>query len=404
MNARTQPLTPTSSYSGETLVGDESPPSPWSPRYSVASTLVDELGHGPDVGSADPATSLLAVRAWLRSSSAGHSPSEALRPDDSGVHTDTADVSPSSPGAEEEQRENPLTPASSTSDSTLVGSPTDSWSSGQATIHSSAEDDLIEAVRSHRLEQVEVLCHAGVSLSAANSEVLYDACLHGTQMIGTLAYNPAHNFAGRVANAYRDYIFHAVLRTPARDFYQDNTAYQQPGRVRKMDVVCDLLTRGVDLSLRDRIGDTVLHTVCGDLGPPDLDNETEGYPFLKLFLGRGDDGHGEGVRGACMSLINAQNSGWINGEGQQQIFWHTPLGVAILYNNLACARLLLENGADPNIPGEWGEPPVYFAVRNDSLAAVHLLLDAGAKVTAQTYLQIRSSQVEAALRSRGRAG
>ncbi|KAK7433407.1 hypothetical protein Landi51_13966, partial [Colletotrichum acutatum] len=79
-----------------------------------------------------------------------------------------------------------------------------------------------------------------------------------------------------------------------------------------MDVVCDLLTRGVDLSLRDRIGDTVLHTVCGDLGPPDLDNETEGYPFLELFLGRGDDGHGEGVRGACMSLINAQNSGWIN--------------------------------------------------------------------------------------------
>ncbi|KAI3534428.1 hypothetical protein CABS02_13259 [Colletotrichum abscissum] len=223
-------------------------------------------------------------------------------------------------------------------------------------------------------------------------------------MIGTLAYNPAHNFAGRVANAYRDYIFHAVLRTPARDFYQNDTAYQQPGDVRKMDVVCDLLTRGVDLSLRDRIGDTILHTVCGDLGPPDLDNETEGYPFLKLFLGRGDDGHGEGIRGACMSLINAQNSGWINEEGQQQIFWHTPLGVAILYNNLACARLLLENGADPNIPGEWGEPPIYFAVRNDSLATVNLLLDAGAKGTAQTYSQIRSSQVEAALASRDRVG
>ncbi|KAK0369923.1 hypothetical protein CLIM01_12714 [Colletotrichum limetticola] len=191
MNARTQPLTPTSSYSGETLVGDESPPPSWSPRYSVTSTLVDEPGHGTDMGSADSATTLPDVRAWLRSSSAGPSPSEALRPDDFGVHTDTTDATPSSYWTEEEHRETPLTPATSTSDSTLVGSPTASWSSGQATIHSSAEDDLIEAVRSHRLEQVEVLCHAGVSLSAGHSEVLYVACLHGTQMIGTLAYNPA---------------------------------------------------------------------------------------------------------------------------------------------------------------------------------------------------------------------
>ncbi|KAK1965655.1 ankyrin, partial [Colletotrichum sublineola] len=258
--------------------------------------------------------------------------------------------------------------------------------------------DLIEAIRGHHVDQVEVLCHAGVSISAANSEVLYDACLHGTQMIDTLAYNSTHNFAGRVANAYGDYIFHAVLRTPARDFYRDDTPYQGPEYLQKLAVVCNLLRRGVDLSLRDRIGDTILHTVCGDLGPPDLDKETEGYLFLKLFLGRGNDGYGEDVRGACLSLINAQNSGWINEEGKQQTFWHTPLGVSILYNNLACARLLLENGADPNIPGEWGEPPIYFAARNDSLAAVHLLLDSGANVTAGTYSQARSSQVEAALR------
>ncbi|KAK2051385.1 hypothetical protein LY76DRAFT_651337 [Colletotrichum caudatum] len=43
---------------------------------------------------------------------------------------------------------------------------------------------------------------------------------------------------------------------------------------------------------------------------------------------------------------------------------HTPLGVAILYNNLKCAELLLQHGADPNIPGEWGKTPLFFAGRN----------------------------------------
>ncbi|KAK6206254.1 hypothetical protein QIS74_13673 [Colletotrichum tabaci] len=79
-----------------------------------------------------------------------------------------------------------------------------------------------------------------------------------------------------------------------------------------------------------------------------------------------------------MSLINAQNSGWINDDGEQQTFWYTPL--------------------------EWGEPPIYFAVRNDSLEAVTMLLSYGAKVTALTYLQVRSNQMEASFRSRDRPG
>ncbi|KAK2036897.1 ankyrin, partial [Colletotrichum somersetense] len=257
--------------------------------------------------------------------------------------------------------------------------------------------DLIDAILRNQLDQVEALCRLRISISAANSEILYDACLNSTQMINVLAANPNHNFVGRVANVYGDYIFHAVLRTPARVFYQDDTAGQQSEYSQKLAVVCNLLDRNVDLSLRDRIGDTILHTVCGDLGPPDLDSETEGYPFLKLFLGRGDGEHRDEVTAACMPLINTQNSDWINDDGKQQTFWHTPLGVSILYNNLACAKLLLEIGADPNIPGEWGEPPIYFAVRNDSLEAVNMLLRYGAKVTALTYSQVRSDQVAAAL-------
>ncbi|GJC88065.1 homeobox protein Wariai [Colletotrichum liriopes] len=412
MNAQGGPLTPTSSYSGETLFGHGSPPGSWSPSYSVASTLAnapeddsdvrrDDVGPAGSTGSAGSAVNAPAVHAWLTSTLHSDSSSATPSPDNLGIRSTTVDAVPDGSTTGDQRQEYPLTPRSSTSDDTAVGSPAHSWSSGvsEATIHPSAEERLIDAILRNQVDQVEALCLLGVSISVGNSEILYDACVKGTEMINALAPNPRHNFAGRVANAYGDYIFHAVLRTPACVFYRDGTADRQPANSRKLAVVCNLLDKKVDLSLRDRIGDTILHTVCGDLGPPDLHNETEGYPFLQFFLGRGDGEHSDEVTAACMSLIDAQNSGWINDDGKQQTFWYTPLGVSILYNNLACAKLLLEVGADPNIPGEWGEPPIYFAVRNDSLDAVNMLLSYGAKITAPTYSQIRSNQVEAALRS-----
>ncbi|WQF90436.1 hypothetical protein CDEST_15450 [Colletotrichum destructivum] len=169
MNTQAQSLTPTGSYSGETLVGHESPPASWSPSYSVASTLADTPGHGPETGHEDvESTGPAAVRAWQRSSFVGHAPpSEALDTDGFGIRPDTANTTSTTSTVEEQRRELSLTPRTSTSDITLVGSPTNSWSSGQTTIALSPEGDLIEAMRGHHEDQDEISCRAGVSVPAA---------------------------------------------------------------------------------------------------------------------------------------------------------------------------------------------------------------------------------------------
>ncbi len=48
--------------------------------------------------------------------------------------------------------------------------------------------------------------------------------------------------------------------------------------------------------------------------------------------------------------------------------------------NVWCARLLLEAGADPNIPGDLSVSPLYWAVRSGNLGLAKLLLDHGARV------------------------
>ncbi|KAK1990621.1 hypothetical protein LX36DRAFT_754050 [Colletotrichum falcatum] len=140
-----------------------------------------------------------------------------------------------------------------------------------------------------------------------------------------------------------------------------------------------VLRKNTNLFLRDSIGDSILHTLAGDFGPLDLSSETEGFEILTQFFDIGTSGFGPLVKSCCLSMINSQNDGHhITEEGVAEPFMHTPLGVAILYNNLKCAELLLQHGADPNIPGEWGRTPLFFADRNSSEEAVRLLVDYGA--------------------------
>ncbi|KAK2769709.1 hypothetical protein CKAH01_15076 [Colletotrichum kahawae] len=135
----------------------------------------------------------------------------------------------------------------------------------------------------------------------------------------------------------------------------------------------------VDGKLKHCIGDTILHTLAGDFGLPNLSAETEGYDILRRLFDLGPDGFGPSVRECCLSMIDWQNEGYsVPGGISIEPFMHTPLGVAILYNNLACAELLLQHGADPNIPGEWGQSPLFFANRNRSEEAVELLIAHGA--------------------------
>ncbi|KAH9225275.1 hypothetical protein K456DRAFT_59612 [Colletotrichum gloeosporioides 23] len=182
-----------------------------------------------------------------------------------------------------------------------------------------------------------------------------------------------------------DFIFHVLVRTPERLFRRGvSTNARQQHQLdcgRKTQALRHMLTRSTNLFLRDSIGDTILHTLAGDFGLPNLSAETEGYDILRRLFDLGPDGFGPSVRECCLSMIDWQNEGYSVPDGISiEPFMHTPLGVAILYNNLACAELLLQHGADPNIPGEWGQSPLFFANRNRSEEAVELLIAHGARL------------------------
>lgn len=57
----------------------------------------------------------------------------------------------------------------------------------------------------------------------------------------------------------------------------------------------------------------------------------------------------------------------------------TRLHKVAFRGNIWCARLLLEAGADPNIPGDLSVSPLYWAVRSGNLGLARLLLDHGAR-------------------------
>ncbi|GKT61170.1 hypothetical protein ColTof3_08509 [Colletotrichum tofieldiae] len=173
------------------------------------------------------------------------------------------------------------------------------------------------------------------------------------------------------------------MRTPERLFRREVSTdawhQHQLDCGRKTQALHHALTSSTNLFLRDSIGDTILHTLAGDFGLPNLSAETEGYDILQRLFDIGPDGFGPSVKSCCLSMIDSQNDGYCMTDGAPaEPFMHTPLGVAILYNNLACAELLLQHGAGPNIPGEWGQRPLFFAYQNNSEEAVKLLTAYGA--------------------------
>ncbi len=65
----------------------------------------------------------------------------------------------------------------------------------------------------------------------------------------------------------------------------------------------------------------------------------------------------------------------------------TALSVAVSFNNFESAKLLLEHGADPNLPGTWGVPPLVIPPLNygapQTQPIIELLLDHKADITVQ---------------------
>ncbi|KAK1973314.1 hypothetical protein LZ30DRAFT_775938 [Colletotrichum cereale] len=267
----------------------------------------------------------------------------------------------------------------------------DSWSSGVCTPPSDGDSPAqpggasIQHVPTDELSYLEYEypdpseAASAWRISDGNNETTSLTLASSRDWIGDQEHQEAH---GADVN---DIIFHVLVRTPERLFSREvstNAWHQhQLDCGRKTQALHHMLTRSTNLFLRDSIGDTILHTLAGDFGLPILSAETEGYDILRRLFDIGPDGFGPSVKSCCFSVIDWQNDGYCMTDGASaEPFMHTPLGVAILYNNLACAELLLQHGADPNIPGEWGQSPLFFANRNKSEEAVQLLIAYGARL------------------------
>ncbi|XP_077409725.1 ankyrin repeat and SOCS box protein 2-like isoform X2 [Vanacampus margaritifer] len=85
---------------------------------------------------------------------------------------------------------------------------------------------------------------------------------------------------------------------------------------------------------------------------------------------------------ACLRVLLAAQPGLVNKRTEHA---ETALLLAVDRELLPCARLLLENGADPDAPNRDHETPLYKACERDNPALVALLLNHGAAVNTKCF-------------------
>lgn len=172
--------------------------------------------------------------------------------------------------------------------------------------------------------------YRSITIDTDDLWVLYDICLDNLDMLPILLPNYGDAF-NQTLPYDRDSIFHLVLRTPANRFRND-----------KKHVVKTLLLGGADPLISDRLGDTILHFLAGSY-------EEESHNLLHFLL-EGEGIESEDIRSACRQRLYQQN-----------YYGNTALIVAVLYNQLSCAKLLLRYGADDSIRGEYEMTALEFA-------------------------------------------
>jgi ankyrin repeat protein len=74
-----------------------------------------------------------------------------------------------------------------------------------------------------------------------------------------------------------------------------------------------------------------------------------------------------------------------NVNQQEEISHRTPLFTSILLNDYYAAKVLLENGADPNQPCELGRTPLYAAIEKGNSDIIRLLVQVTKVVPLKCY-------------------
>jgi len=235
---------------------------------------------------------------------------------------------------------------------------------------SASEDDLINAVLSGDVAHAESLAKLGVRVASPNTWIVVEACLHGVDMIRALTSNRHIDLNSILPEQQGDRVLHSILRMSSSRF---------PA---KAEVVSLLLREGVDPLQPDRRGNNALHILSASAD----DSSVQDYGLLQSVL-CGDRDIPARVHNACLAAINIRNMG---GEG------NTALIIAIQCDNEDVVSLLLEHGASPNAPGEFGRRPLFFAVARNYVRIAALLLNHGATIGNECVSM--SSEMELVLR------
>lgn len=162
---------------------------------------------------------------------------------------------------------------------------------------------------------------------------------------------------------------------------------------RQPEIIDELLHRGADINAQRRDGARPLQLVNGDYsfrGWRDVAEDTKATPgdILRYLRGRGayvdictaaHTGDIERVRELLQEDRSLANR--VSDYVSYYIGSGSPLKNAAAYGHLAIVKLLIENGADPNLPEEGIAPrghALHAAVCNGHIDVVKYLLDHGA--------------------------
>lgn len=205
---------------------------------------------------------------------------------------------------------------------------------------------------------------SAVRITSEDSWIVYEACLRGPQMIAALASAANVDMNPELPSQKGDRVFHMLLRTPSKYF-----AYGE------VETVLELFKTGIDPFLPGRGGDTAIHILCG-CGA--LAQGSSGHILLQtLFFGD--------LPSRCHKSIMDKTN----------IAHNTALILAAQHHNLPQLELLLKNGADPNVHGEFGRTALYFAVARNFTDIARELLRYGAYIG--TDIVALSPEMEALL-------